>query len=120
MTTQEQNSPNCRKIWLTDFDHINYLSYFYCISFRQAFWFGVNPRNEELLNKVIKDWIIDCSMIIDKKINSFSSKSTIMKPLQKWWWFSDYFKNSIISLSENDNWTGANSQFLTINRGLRF
>lgn len=107
LTPQDLSIPTCRRYWLKDFDHIDYLNYFSCIPFRQAFWSCVPlPRNEKLLNEKVGKWIDDCLKIIEENINTFETSKN-SKLLQKWQWFSDYFNNSIASLSENDSWTGA-------------
>jgi len=97
----DQNLPDSYKIWLTDSDHINYLNYFHMSPFLQAFQPPDKrfPLDKKHLNEVIQNWIRDSSEIINEKINLYNSQGNI-KVLQKWLWYQNYFKNSIINLSE--------------------
>ncbi len=92
----DQNSPNCYKIWLTDLDHINYLNYLSASAFLQAFWPSDrnSPLDQRHLDKVRQDWIEDSSKIINEKISLYNNNPKI---LQKWGWYHNYFKNSIIT-----------------------
>lgn len=69
------------------------------------------PRDEALLNEKVKEWIVGSAGILRENVASYKKHKKI-KVLQKWQWFSNYFKNSIINLSEHDAWAGAKSEYL--------
>lgn len=76
----------CEKIYITDKDDVSFLNYLSVFSFNTLF------------KEKRKLWIENSTKIINERIRDYRLDEKNIKLLQKWAWFSNYFRSSIDSL----------------------